>query len=449
VESSKRWMISRRHLLTGAGIAMGLPFLEQMMPVARGASTAAPLRFLGFFCPNGMIKDAWQPTGTGTSFTLNRTMEPLAPVKDDLLIITGVGKQGGCFRGATGHDVGTGGLLTGGYGTVSDGRLDPGTVTIDQTIAGAIGKDTKLHSIQTQVLDTHAFSRLHEHISWSGDNTPLANEQDPKALFDRLFAGYMPTNDAAAQAAAAKLKRLEGSVLDFVSTDANELKMRLGRSDNQKLDEYLSGVRDLERQLQDQGVPSNIACNPVSPAATKDPQQTIKNMLDVMVLAMQCDATRVATFMIENGLGDFVFDWLSVSGGHHSNSHHNGDPTMKEYCRVIERWEMEQFSYLLQKMKAVKDPDGSSLLDNSLVFMSSDVADGMGHTAFDLPLIIAGKAQGAVTTGRHVATIGTSKYNEDCSNVPVGNVFMSILQTFGVTVDSVGKYSTGPFSLKA
>src|SRR6266851_9214479 len=198
----KRWMISRRALLSGAGVAMGLPFLEQMMPVARGASTAPPLRFLAFYCPSGMIADAWKPTGTGTTYTFNRTMQPLAPLKDDLLVISGVGKQGGCFKGATGHDVGTGGMLTGGYGTVSDGRLDPGTVTVDQLIAGVIGKDTKLHSVQTQVFDTHAFSRLHEHISWTGDNSPLANEQDPKALFDRLFAGYAPTNDATALAAA-------------------------------------------------------------------------------------------------------------------------------------------------------------------------------------------------------------------------------------------------------
>jgi len=428
---------------------MGLPFLEQMMPVARGASTAPPLRFLAFYCSSGMIADAWKPTGTGTTYTFNRTMEPLAPVKDDLLVISGVGKQGGCFKGATGHDVGTGGMLTGGYGTVADGRLDPGTVTVDQTIAGVIGKDSKLHSIQTQVFDTHAFSRLHEHISWSGDNTPLSNEQDPKALFDRLFAGYAPTNDATALAAAAKLKRLEGSVLDFVSADASELKARLGRSDNLKVDEYLSGVRDLERRLQDQGAPSNVACSPVAPAATKDAQQTVKNMLDVIVLALQCDATRVATFMIENGLGDYVYDFLGVSGGHHSNSHHNGDATMKEYCRVIERWEMEQFSYLLQKMKAVKDPDGSTLLDNSLVFMTSDVGDGMGHTAYDLPMIIAGKAQGAVTTGRHVATISKDKYGYDCSVVPIGNLFISILQTFGIAADKVGQYSTGPFSLTA
>jgi hypothetical protein len=110
---------------------------------------------------------------------------------------------------------------------------------------------------------------------------------------------------------------------------------------------------------------------------------------------------------------------------------------------------MDQFSYLLQKMKAVKDPDGSSLLDNSLVFMTSDVGDGMGHTAFDLPMIIAGKAQGAVTTGRHVSTIGKDPYGFDCSVVPIGNVFISILQAFGVAATQVGKYSTGPFDLKA
>ena len=248
----------------------------------------------------------------------------------------------------------------------------------------------------------------------------IANEQDPKALFDRLFAGYAPTNDATAQAAAAKLKRLEGSVLDFVSADATELKGRLGRSDNLKLDEYLSGIRDLERQLQDRKASSNVACSPVAPTLTKDPQQTVKNMLDVIVLALQCDATRVATFMIENGLGDFVYDLPGESMGHHAASHHNGDATMKETCRVIERWEMEQFSVPSSKDEGGERSDGSSLLDNSLVFMSSDVGDGMGHTAYDLPMIIAGKAQGAVTTGRHVSTIGKDPYNFDCSVVPIG-----------------------------
>src|SRR5262245_7856513 len=130
-------------MLRGAGVAIGLPFLEQMVPRARAATGKPPLRFLAFFCPNGFVKDAWMPVGAGTTFTLGPTMEPLAPVKDDLLVITGIGKSGmgssGCYRSAYGHDNGTGGMLTGGMGMVGDGKLEPGTVTIDQLIANKIG----------------------------------------------------------------------------------------------------------------------------------------------------------------------------------------------------------------------------------------------------------------------------------------------------------------------
>jgi hypothetical protein len=446
----KRWMLSRRTLLRGAGVALALPILEQMMPVARGATAGSPLRFLSVFCANGFIKDAYAPTGTGTTFSLGPSMQSLEPLKDDLLIISGLGKEGNkggkCFQGATGHENGTGGFLTGIYGDGAAGTLDAGTVSVDQMIANAIGSETKFQSIQTQVLYTYATGRLNEHVSWAGDNTPLDNEQDPKALFDRIFGDYAAPDDAASQAAAAKLGRLEGSILDFVSADATELKGKLGRSDNLKLDEYLSAVRDLEKRLQAGGGSVTDSCNPVAPMATIDPQQTVKNMIDVIVLAMQCDSTRVATLMIENGLGNWVYDFLGVAGGHHDLSHHNGDETMKQGCRTIEKWELDQFAYLLQKMKDVKEADGTSLLDNTMVFLSSDVGDGMGHTAYDLPVILAGKAQGAVTTGRHVNLIGDDGYGFPCSNVPIGNLFISMLGAFGVAVDAVGPFSTGPLA---
>jgi hypothetical protein len=441
-----RIKLARRTLLRGAGVALALPWLEAMGGgrLARAQSEAAPLRFLGFFCPNGFIRNGFHPTATGAGFPLPPTLAPLVNVAEDVTVLSGLGKRGSQaepYRGATGHEY-TCTFLT--AGDIEGDGLSAGSVSIDQLIAEKIGASTTFPSIQAQSLETSAHMVGHRYIAWANATTPFDNEKDPAALFDRLFSGFVPPDDPDAQAAAERLKRLEASVLDYVTEDTERLKSRLGSSDKARLDQYLTGIHELETRLGASG--NNLSCSqPEAPVGSEDVQQQVKNMIDVIAVALQCDLTRVVTYMLENGIGNYVFDFLGESGQHHETSHHGGDESMIASCLNVEHWEIQQFAYLLERMKAIPEGDGT-LLDNSVVFLSSDVADGHGHTDFDLPVLVAGKGGGALKAGVHLDLLGKTQYNEDASVVPVGDLLATFLQLYGIEQDGVGPYSSGRFT---
>jgi len=249
-------------------------------------------------------------------------------------------------------------------------------------------------------------------------------------VFDRLFAGFDPQ----ATADQVRKRRLYNkSILDYVVEDSGKLKTKLGTRDQQKIEEYLEGIRALELAIS--GMDDATLCGvPDRPDTSYAVTQKAQVMADLMVLAMQCDLTRIQTFMLANAGSGRVYDFLGVAQGHHECSHHQGLTENYDRLKIINKWEVEQFAYLLEKMKATTDAEGAPLLDSCSVFFSSEISDGNRHNHDDMPVILAGKGNGEFTTGRHVRYDGR----------PVANLFISMLKANGVTVNSFGADGDGP-----
>jgi hypothetical protein len=253
-------------------------------------------------------------------------------------------------------------------------------------------------------------------------------------VFDQIFAGINPTETATA---AAKRRAYDKSVLDAISSDAKGLGLRLGKSDNVKLDQYLTGVRALETKLMAM-TPVGGQCTPgTKPPATTDFPAKVAIMSDLMVLAMQCDATRIITFMLGNAISGQTYPALGITGGHHDISHHANDPTKLSQLAAIGLWEITQLAYLMNKMKAVTEGT-SNLLYNTTIFFSSDISDGNRHNHDDMPIIVAGHGGGALTPGKHLSFPTSMKQK-------VANLLVTMLGTAGVANATIGD-STGPLA---
>lgn len=435
----KKWELSRRTLLRGAGVALALPMLEQMLPsVARAQSVPAPRRLVAFYVPCGINMSQWTPSATGAGYSLTPILQPLAPVKSDVLVLSGLANRPAQPDGAGDHASGTGAFITAAHPYKTSGAGISNGVSMDQVAANQLKQYTKFASLELGVdgggssgdCDSGYSCAYARNIAWANATTPLAKEVNPQAVFDRLFAGFDSSQTAAA---VAKRKLYKQSVLDAVKADSAGLKPKLGKTDRMKLEQYEAGIRDLETRLQN--TTPALTCDPgARPAYPNDIRDHAKLMMDLMVLAFQCDLTRVATFMLQNAGSNYVYSFLGLSEGHHSYSHHQGLASNLNALTTIATWEVEQFSYLLQKMKAVTEPTGGTLLDNSAVFFSSEISDGDAHNHDNMPVLVAGSAGGAFTPGRHV------KY---ASERPFANLFVSMLNAVGANLSSFGD-STGP-----
>ncbi|WP_375773406.1 DUF1552 domain-containing protein [Archangium gephyra] len=440
----KNSKLSRRTLLRGLGALMALPVLEQMQPsMARAAGPgAAPRRLAVFYVPCGIFMPNWTPKGTGRAWTLSPTLQPLAPVKDDVLVLSGLSHEPGRSEHSGNHASGTGAFLSCAKVHYTDDVAEVRAgVSMDQIAASALRSQTRLPSLElgndggdgTGACDDNYSCAYARNISWAGPTSPQAKETNPRAVFDRLFAGFDPD---ATRAQVERRKAYEQSILDFVSEDARALKQRLGARDKRKLDEYFTSVRELELRVATLDQQSMVCAKGPRPEQTEDVREKTKVMCDLMVLAFQCDLTRVATFMLGNGRSDRVYDFLGLTSGHHRYSHHQNDAENHAALAKIDRWEMEQFSYLLQRMKSVQEGE-ATLLDNSLVYFGSELADGNSHGHRDMPVVLAGRGGGAVTPGRHVRYTGE----------PIANLFISMLDSVGVGVSRFGDDGTGPLPL--
>ncbi|MCY1082730.1 DUF1552 domain-containing protein [Archangium lansingense] len=439
----KNFKLSRRTLLRGMGALMALPVLEQMKPSVAWAAEpgAVPRRLAVFYVPCGIYMPNWTPKGTGRSWTLSPTLQPLAPVKDDLLVLSGLSHEPGRPDRFGHHAAGTGAFLSCVKVNYTDEMSEVRAgISMDQIAAKALRTQTRLPSLElgndggdgTGSCDANFSCAYARNISWAGPTSPRAKETNPQAVFDRLFASFDPD---ATRAQIERRKAYEQSILDFVNEDARALKQQLGTRDQRKLDEYFTSVRELELRVAalDQQAPT--CSKGPRPERTQDVREKTKVMCDLMVLAFQCDLTRVATFMLGNGRSDRVYDFLGLTSGHHTYSHHQHHSENHAALAKIDRWELEQFSYLLQRMKSVQEGE-ATLLDNSLVYFGSEVADGNSHGHSDMPVVLAGRGGGAVTPGRHVRYGGR----------PIANLFISMLGAVGVDVDRFGDDGTGPLS---
>jgi hypothetical protein len=423
---------------------MALPMLEAMLParIARAAAAAdatAPRRFLGYYVPNGIHMAKWTPATTGASWELTPILKPLAAVKSKVLVLSGLANMPGKPDGPGDHAAGIGAFLTATKVAKTQGANIKNGVSVDQLIAKANAGATKLPSLELGCVEPgsypgcdNGYSCSYSHnIAWSSPTTPVTKEVSPKAAFDRLFAGFDP---GATAKEIARREALQTSILDAVHGDAKNLHAKLGKTDRMKLDEYLTGVSELEKQLAASGN-EGPSCDPGDPAASwVDVPQYVQQMMDVIALAFQCDMTRAATFMMSNGLGGRVHKWLGIGDVHHYLSHHGNDPVKLGKIEKIATWEVEQLAYLLTKLDGMSEGDGT-VLDNTLVYFSSEIEDGNTHSHTNLPVLLCGGGGGAVTSGRHVKYEGSP---------PVANLFVSILQACGVSATTFGDDGTGP-----
>jgi hypothetical protein len=254
---------------------------------------------------------------------------------------------------------------------------------------------------------------------------------NPQVVFDQLFGGFDPE---VSEAEKAKRLLYRTSILDYVLDEANSLSGKLGTTDRRKLEEYMDGVRSLEEKIQKGSGP---VCNPIDkPPDSLDYPAKVKLMCDLMALAFQCDATRVITFMIRNAGSGMSHDFVGAPGSHHDISHHNNDAAKFDLLTKIDTWEVAQLAYLLKKLDTIQE-GSSSVLDNTAVYFSSEIADGNAHGHKSMPILIGGGLGGTFTPGRHV------KYD---GGPPVANLFVAILNAFGISTKAFGDNGTGPLS---
>jgi len=432
---SRNLQISRRALLRGTGAAIGLPFLEAMLPRTLLAAPAAkpPVRAAFFYIPVGMNMEAWRPPKTPG---LPETLLPLKAVAGSICHITGLQQKNaeGLGDGAGDHARDGSVYLTGMHPKKTNGKDINVGVSVDQMIAQHIGADTRFPSLelgtdggaQSGNCDSGYSCAYSSNISWRTPNQPNTKETSPRNLFIRLFG------DPKARASEAEVAREASytrSILDMVNEDSKRLRSRLGVSDQGKLDEYLEGVRAVEKQIQ--GTEKMAASPPPTielPAgAPADHGEHIKILTDILAAAFQTDSTRVATFMLANSGSNRTFPNLGITEGHHTLSHHAGDKNKLEKIKKIDKFYIELFARFLEKLHAVKEERGT-LLDNSMIVYGGALSDGNRHNHDDLPILFAGRGGGTVAGGRFLRMQGQ----------PLNGLFLSMMDRLRVRVAQFG-----------
>jgi len=425
-------LFDRRRFLRGTGVALALPWMESVQPRSvRAAEGTAPIRTAFIYFPNGVWEKAWVPDSTGPNYTLSPSLEPLADVKDSVLVISGLDKKNS--HGGDGHYAKTANFLTGMPVAKTTGKdVSSGGISIDQRIAEHLRGQTPLPSLELGTepvisgIDSNVgYTRLYgSHISWQSANRPVAKEINPRLVYDRLFGKSNSTSPDSMQS--------NRHLLDYVLEDAKGLRAQLGRDDQFKMDEFLDSVRGVERRIEfamnhqerDAHLAENFVGNvPIPPNVPTDFREHIALMLDLMVLAFQSDSTRVCSLMFANDVSGRNFSFVEgVSGSHHELSHHeNNESKISQYQR-INRWHTEQFARFLSKLKSI--PEGySNLLDHCMVVFGSSMSDGNRHDPDNLPILVGGNGGGRLKTGQHIAVEGM---------VPLCNLYLTLLQKMGL-----------------
>ncbi len=433
--------MSRRNFLRGMGACIALPAFGSLLPARLLATetalqlattaTGAPLRTAFVFFPNGAIPSRWWPEGGLTDFKLNATLQPLEGMRKHVQVFSGLahananpGKDGGGDH-ARGNSV----FLTGVRLNKSATDVRAG-ISIDQVIANKVGHLTRFPSLELTCdagrksadCDSGYSCAYVYNVAWQSPTTPMTPEANPRLVFERMF-GAGVHGERAANAQRRMIDRR--SVLDFVLDDARRMQSRLDVSDRSKLDQYLTGVREVETRIQKaERFGANVDPTVVTPSGIPTAHaEYVELMYDMMLLAFRTDSTRVATFMLGHDGDNRSFSDIGISEGHHDLSHHQNNAERVEKVAQIDRWYVEQFGKFLQRMEATPDVDGHSLLHNSRIIYGSGNADGNKHTHENLPVLLAGGGGGLLTGGRYVKH----------ENQPMSNLFLNLAETAGVT----------------
>lgn len=433
---------TRRAVLRGAGVSISLPFLGSLCRGRDGGKgDSLPLRLAFVYAPNGKHMADWTPAAEGAEFDLPPALGPLEKVREHVSVLSGL-----CQRNAAAGDDGPGDharamatFLTGVRPKKTSGADVRNGVSVDQAAAAALGRTTRFPSLEVGCeggkpagpCDNGYSCAYQTNLSWRGESTPMPKEVDPRLVFERLFGDRL---GADADPAGAKRDRDRRSVLDFVAEDARELGTRLGGADRRKLDEYLSGVREVERRIQQAqpGIPVGAGKFARPTGVPENYRDHARLLADLVALAFRADLTRVATFVLGNDGSNRSYREVGVSEGHHDLSHHAGDPAKHDKLRAVNRLHVAQFAHLVERLEAAPDGDGS-LLDRCLVVYGSGIRDGDRHDHDDLPVLLAGGGNGSVNGGRHV------RYP---AGTPLCNLYLSLLDRAGVRADRFGD-STG------
>ena len=430
--------LPRRTVLRGLGAAIALPLLDGMVPAltAQRRTAAAPVRRFGvFYVPNGMSMPYWFPKEEGPLAALPPTLQSLSAFKDRVLLCGGLDDESAnLVKGGGDHARSAGTFLTCVPFKITSGADVFAAISMDQIAARELSKETQLASLELGIesnamvgnCDGGASCAYTNTIAWRTPTTPLPIENDPRAVFERLFG---TTGSTDPEARMERLRR-DRSILDAVGGELEGLELILGPGDQIKLDEYLDALRDIERRIQMAEQQSTrelpVVDQPVG--VPSDYAEHAKLMMDLLALAYQTDLTRISSFMLAREVSGRAYPEIGVSDSHHPLSHHQDEPAKLERLHKINEYHFQQFAYLVEKLAALPEADGT-MLDSTLFLYGTGISDSNTHFHDDLPIaLVGGKATG-IQGGRYV------RYADD---TPLANLYMTILDKLGVPVDSFG-----------
>lgn len=423
--------ISRRTLLRGAGVAMGLPWLESM---AAGATPAQPQRFAVLFMGTGISPGRWWAKGSGAQLELSESLAPLEPLKAKVNVIDGLFNKAATGQGI--HPAMTGNMLSG--VPIRKGSIIQGGITVDQLLANHIGQETPQPSMvlaceraMTGFHETNFSNAYSSHISWQNSDSPVPNEMYPSLAFDSLFENGGQLRNA--------------SILDRVRDHAQSLSRAISGADKIKLDEYLASVRDVERgiermragkqkaeeQARDAGRPLFAMKRPQD-GLPEDIRDHIRLMCDIIALGFQMDKTRVASLLLARDLSALYYPFLGVSKQHHGASHYDTEP---DYQKIV-HFQVTQLAYLAQRLDAMKEGE-SSVLDNSVILFLSNMWSGTKHDNKKVPVLTIGGLGGKLQTGRAL-----NYFESGDDNRKLCSLYLGIMDRMGVNLPGFGDATT-------
>ncbi len=433
--------LPRRTVLRGLGATMALPFLDAMLPAfsLRAKAAAKPVhRFQAFYVPNGMAMEYWAPKGEGSTFELSPILEPLAPYRNQMLVLSGIKASWNYI-----HAGASGSFLT---GTTRGGRNEVeiiADVSMDQLLARHFADQTQVASLELGIdrpnnagACTGNLSCVYTHtLSWRSPTQPLPMEWNPRAVFETLFGDSGSTERSAREARL----RQHASLLDAVMEKLADLRKELGPQDLVKVDEYTEAIRDVERRIQKAEEQRDLELPAMEQPQGAPPvfEDHLALMLDLQRLAFQSDLTRVISFMIGKEQSPRPYPQIDVPEAHHPLSHHNNVPELIARMSKINRYHTQLFSQYLAKLRATADGDGS-LLDHMTILYGSGISNSTMHAGENLPLLLVGGGAGRLAGGRHLT------YADE---PPMANLLVTLMDKFDVPVERIGG-STGRLPLE-
>ena len=437
--------LPRRTFLRGVGASLALPLLDSMVPafaaVRNTAAKPVPRLFTGYV-PNGVIMDQWTPDAAGALTDLPATLQPLAPFKDKLLVVSGLA-DAPAFplpgEGTGDHVRAAATFLTGVHPKKTDGPDIRGGTSMDQIAARVLGNETVLTSLELAIDPNELIGACEagwscayaNTLSWRNPTNPLPMENQPRAVFERLFGD---TDDTTPEARLARIRE-DRSILDSLVHEVADFQRVLGPDDRTKVTQYLDAIRDIERRIQLAEAQSHRELPELARPSGGIPdtfEEHARMMIDLQVLAFQADLTRVITFMMSREVSPRTYPELGIPDPHHGLSHHQNRPEQMAKLAKLNRHHIEQIAYFMEKLAATPDGDGT-LLDQVLIQYGCGISDGNQHLHVNLPVLVAGGAAGRVEGGRHLRV---------AEETPLTNLQLAVLEKLGVPTDKLGD-STG------